>query len=66
MRGRFELKFSVKIIEDFFRRFIFSRLISGSSSIGSLVIKFIYKSGFSFLFILFNNSTLFRLEERLG
>uniref|UniRef100_A0A9L0RSI9 Phospholipid-transporting ATPase n=1 Tax=Equus caballus TaxID=9796 RepID=A0A9L0RSI9_HORSE len=66
VRGRFELKSPVKTIEDFLRRFTPSRLTSGSSSIGSLATKSTHKSGSSFLSTLSNNSTLLRLEERLG
>uniref|UniRef100_A0A673U4U0 Phospholipid-transporting ATPase n=1 Tax=Suricata suricatta TaxID=37032 RepID=A0A673U4U0_SURSU len=57
----------VKTIEDFLRRFSPSRLTSGCSSIGSLATnKTTHKSGSNFLSNLSNESTLLRLEERLG
>uniref|UniRef100_A0A667GSV4 Phospholipid-transporting ATPase n=1 Tax=Lynx canadensis TaxID=61383 RepID=A0A667GSV4_LYNCA len=57
----------VKTIEDFLRRFSPSRLTSGCSSIGSLATnKTTHKSGSNFLSTLSNDSTLLRLEERLG
>ncbi|VCW98126.1 unnamed protein product, partial [Gulo gulo] len=67
VRVRFEVKSPVKTIEDFLRRFSPSRLTSGCSSIGSLATsKAAHKSGSSFLSTLPNDSTLFKLEERLG
>lgn len=57
----------MKTIEDFLRRFSPSRLTSGCSSIGSLATnKTTHKSGSNFLSTLSNDSTLLRLEERLG
>ncbi|XP_032198184.1 probable phospholipid-transporting ATPase VA isoform X4 [Mustela erminea] len=67
VRVRFEVKSPVKTIEDFLRRFSPSRLTSGCSSIGSLATsKAAHKSGSNFLSTLPNDSTLFKLEERLG
>ncbi|XP_032251315.1 probable phospholipid-transporting ATPase VA isoform X3 [Phoca vitulina] len=67
VRVRFEVKSPVKTIEDFLRRFSPSRLTSGCSSIGSLTTnKAAHKSGSNFLSTLSNDSTLFKLEERLG
>ncbi|KAF3817944.1 hypothetical protein GH733_014816 [Mirounga leonina] len=67
VRVRFEVKSPVKTIEDFLRRFSPSRLTSGCSSIGSLTAnKAAHKSGSNFLSTLSNDSTLFKLEERLG
>ncbi|XP_049469900.1 phospholipid-transporting ATPase VA isoform X1 [Panthera uncia] len=67
VRVRLEVKSPVKTIEDFLRRFSPSRLTSGCSSIGSLATnKTTHKSGSNFLSTLSNDSTLLRLEERLG
>ncbi|XP_047593338.1 phospholipid-transporting ATPase VA isoform X3 [Lutra lutra] len=67
VRVRFEVKSPVKTIEDFLRRFSPSRLTSGCSSIGNLATsKAAHKSGSNFLSTLPNDSTLFKLEERLG
>ncbi|XP_012503446.1 PREDICTED: probable phospholipid-transporting ATPase VA [Propithecus coquereli] len=67
VRVRFELKSPVKTIEDFLRRFTPSRLTSGCSSIGSLATnKSNHKSGSSFLSNLSSDSTLLRLEDKLG
>ncbi|XP_029808136.1 probable phospholipid-transporting ATPase VA [Suricata suricatta] len=67
VRVRLEVKSPVKTIEDFLRRFSPSRLTSGCSSIGSLATnKTTHKSGSNFLSNLSNESTLLRLEERLG
>lgn len=64
---RLEVKSPVKTIEDFLRRFSPSRLTSGCSSIGSLATnKTTHKSGSNFLSTLSNDSTLLKLEERLG
>ncbi|XP_045416335.1 phospholipid-transporting ATPase VA [Lemur catta] len=67
VRVRFELKSPVKTIEDFLRRFTPSRLTSGCSSIGNLATnKSNHKSGSNFLSNLSSNSTLLRLEDKLG
>ncbi|XP_025774939.1 probable phospholipid-transporting ATPase VA [Puma concolor] len=67
VRVRLEVKSPVKTIEDFLRKFSPSRLTSGCSSIGSLATnKTTHKSGSNFLSTLSNDSTLLRLEERLG
>ncbi|XP_054417916.1 phospholipid-transporting ATPase VA [Pteronotus mesoamericanus] len=67
VRVRFELKSPVKTIEDFLRRFSPSRLTSSCSSTGNLSnSRSNHRSGPSFLSALSADSTLFRLEERLG